>query len=247
MTARILPIPGIYCITCYANGARYIGSSKKVSHRWNKHRRELMLGIHQNSILQRTWDKYGPDSFAFELIEPVADPQALVAREQHWLDTSAPEMNLLATAYSCIGRQATEAQKSAARAAQLGKPKAASTRQKISETLTGRPTSEAARLARLNSPLVKAHMDRIHAAKLGVPRPPEAMRKLAITFHRKRLAALASGRTPGIRYYPSGNGGRWTVVVQNRFLGSRDNLIDAAALYVNAIYKILANALADVV
>ena len=51
-----------------------------VQSRWDVNRRALIAGTHGNSYLQRAWIKYGPDAFAFEIIE-IVEPGWLIERE----------------------------------------------------------------------------------------------------------------------------------------------------------------------
>lgn len=57
---------GVYRIVHIGSGTIYIGSSKYVGKRLLGHRRDLDRGRHCNAYLQRTWNKYGADSFLFE-------------------------------------------------------------------------------------------------------------------------------------------------------------------------------------
>jgi len=60
---------GIYKITNIINGKSYIGSSKNIDARFWEHMKKLYLNIHCNSHLQRSWNKYGKDSFTFGILE----------------------------------------------------------------------------------------------------------------------------------------------------------------------------------
>ena len=77
---------GIYCITNLINNLKYIGSSKEIKRREIVHFSELKRGCHINSYLQNAYNKYGKDSFSFEIIEVVEDETALLSREQYWID-----------------------------------------------------------------------------------------------------------------------------------------------------------------
>jgi len=79
-------VQGIYQIRNTTNGKKYIGSSCNIIKRRYEHKYQLKRGTHGNSHLQRSWDKYGADSFIFEMIEPVTDKEALIQCEQRWLD-----------------------------------------------------------------------------------------------------------------------------------------------------------------
>lgn len=85
-------ICGIYSITCAANGKQYVGSSRNVKSRWRQHRCDLRRGEHANGHLQRAWNKYGEDGFAFGLIED-APIGALIEREMFWIGALNPAYN----------------------------------------------------------------------------------------------------------------------------------------------------------
>ena len=52
----------------------------------SRHKKDLAKGKHHSILLQRAWDKYGEQSFKFELIEKVSNPEHLLAYEQVYLD-----------------------------------------------------------------------------------------------------------------------------------------------------------------
>jgi len=79
-------IMGIYQIRNLINGKVYIGSSIDIDKRWKKHVRELKNLIHPNQHLQSSWNKYGEESFIFEMIEDVCDDKLLLKCEQKYLD-----------------------------------------------------------------------------------------------------------------------------------------------------------------
>lgn len=65
-------VSGIYRIICIENGRSYYGSSVNIYKRWNTHKSLFRKGIHKNSIMQNAWNKYGEDSFQYELLEVVS-------------------------------------------------------------------------------------------------------------------------------------------------------------------------------
>lgn len=61
---------GIYSISNRINGKRYIGSTYcNFYDRFCAHRSTLNRTCHSSILLQRAWDKYGVDTFEFEVIE----------------------------------------------------------------------------------------------------------------------------------------------------------------------------------
>ena len=82
----------IYVIKCLVSGKSYVGSSAVVEKRKKQHITALESGNHWNPNLQRSWKKYGSESFAFEIIEECSDSDRW-ERENHWmseLSTLAP-------------------------------------------------------------------------------------------------------------------------------------------------------------
>ncbi len=79
---------GIYTITNTVNGKIYIGSSSDIEARWSEHTRKLRNGVHGNIYLQRSWVKYGEESFKFEVIERVRKSR-LIERESFHIKSHA--------------------------------------------------------------------------------------------------------------------------------------------------------------
>jgi group I intron endonuclease len=110
-TMNILPAsPGIYQIVCTETNKRYIGSAKNLRQRWNDHRKLLRYDKHKNDYLQKAWNKYGENNFRFLIIEFVSEVNALLQREQMWLDVSQSYdeklgFNIATKAGSNIGRK----------------------------------------------------------------------------------------------------------------------------------------------
>lgn len=76
---------GVYMIYQMNTGKVYIGSSKRIEKRWKEHKRELNNNKHHNRYLQRAWNKYGGESFLFDVIEE-CNLDILIEREQFWMD-----------------------------------------------------------------------------------------------------------------------------------------------------------------
>lgn len=60
---------GVYCIKNIKNNKVYIGQSININRRRYDHKRLLEQGKHNNIYLQREFNKYGSDSFTFEIIK----------------------------------------------------------------------------------------------------------------------------------------------------------------------------------
>lgn len=71
-----------------------MGSSKAISARWSNHR--LLLADNRNPCrgLQAAWNKYGAESFRFDILSECAVSE-LEETEQIYVDTLKPELNML--------------------------------------------------------------------------------------------------------------------------------------------------------
>ena len=67
-TKRKVNSSGIYCIHNIKNNKRYIGQSRHMRDRISQHKSKLNNNHHNNKHLQRAWNKYGEESFKFEII-----------------------------------------------------------------------------------------------------------------------------------------------------------------------------------
>lgn len=60
---------GIYSITNTCTGDMYIGQTVvSFEERWNQHKRELRNNKHENSMLQRAFNKYGEEAFIYRIL-----------------------------------------------------------------------------------------------------------------------------------------------------------------------------------
>jgi len=75
---------GIYKITCLNNNKVYVGSSSNIEMRWHRHRSNFKYN-RANPIIQNSFNKYGLDSFKFDVIEE-CDVSNLIDREQFYAD-----------------------------------------------------------------------------------------------------------------------------------------------------------------
>jgi len=100
---------GIYAIRNIINGMVYIGSSANLRRRELKHSSQFRGGVHSNRYLARALQKYGVDSFIFEVIEE-CEPLKLREREQFYIEkyrAFGNGYNLLPLAYRNKGYKHT--------------------------------------------------------------------------------------------------------------------------------------------
>jgi group I intron endonuclease len=77
-------VSGIYCIENIINHKTYIGSSKNIYQRLLKHFTLLRHNKHENAHLQSAWNKYGEESFDFNILER-CDEDRLNEREYFYV------------------------------------------------------------------------------------------------------------------------------------------------------------------
>lgn len=82
---------GIYIIINLINSHAYIGSSVNLSKRFTRHKNDLKNGKHHSIYLQRAYDKYGPTSFIYCILEHT---DVLFKNEEKWISRLEPEYNL---------------------------------------------------------------------------------------------------------------------------------------------------------
>lgn len=85
LTPSELRQDGIYCLTLEAAGKRYIGSSKNIYNRINRHKSDLKRNRHGNEHLQNAFNKHGEDAFSLTILE-FCPTLMLGIREQYWID-----------------------------------------------------------------------------------------------------------------------------------------------------------------
>lgn len=80
--------PVIYEIRQTTTGKVYVGSTNNWKRRLGEHRSTLRSGRHCNKHLQSAWMKHGEQEFVFSVLEHLSDVSQIIAREQHWIDTT---------------------------------------------------------------------------------------------------------------------------------------------------------------
>lgn len=81
---------GIYKITNKVNGKIYVGSTTDFCGRWNSHLDGLKKQKHPNRHLQFAYNKYGEESFEFEILLEIKNIEQLIEFEQIFLDKLLP-------------------------------------------------------------------------------------------------------------------------------------------------------------
>lgn len=76
---------GIYMIRNRKNNKVYVGCSNNIRKRWYDHKTDLNKNEHGNEHLQRSWNKYGEDSFEFTVLTE-CNTEELEDFEQYWMD-----------------------------------------------------------------------------------------------------------------------------------------------------------------
>ena len=94
ITTESLEKAGVYKLTCVATKKCYVGSSVNIYHRLKNHNYNLTKGIHTNTYLQNTVNKYGQDSIRAEVLEYTSREEVLV-KEKEWIDKLKPEFNFI--------------------------------------------------------------------------------------------------------------------------------------------------------
>jgi group I intron endonuclease len=107
---------GIYSIINNITGKYYIGSAIDFYDRFMFHKWQLKNNRHDNSHLQKSYNKYGNCEFSFNLLELLSPKDDLIEREQFYIDLlEAADLelgyNLSPTAGSNFGTKRTQASK----------------------------------------------------------------------------------------------------------------------------------------
>lgn len=87
---------GIYMIKCKGNNQIYIGSSTNMQDRWRQHISHLRAGNHHSTYLQRSYNKYGEDSFEFSVLLQMFEPNEELLRLNEWyyIEQYKPQFNI---------------------------------------------------------------------------------------------------------------------------------------------------------
>ncbi|HHT9145870.1 MAG TPA: GIY-YIG nuclease family protein [Candidatus Wunengus sp. YC61] len=214
---------GIYKIENLIDGKCYIGSSAFLERRLKDHRRILGQNRHGNVHLQRAWDKYGEESFKFEIIE-ICDNVKLLEREQYHIDklcSCASGYNISPTAGNSLGRIHSDTTKKKISLRALGRktgPCSEERRKNISIAHTGKKQTEERKRKAVEGRIrnggyhhTPESKKKISQATKGIPKSEQAKLNISagrkgITFseeHKKHISESKIGVTGRVLSFES--------------------------------------------
>lgn len=166
---------GIYLITCTANNKIYIGSTSNLHKRQQDHFADMERGAHSNRHMQSAWDKYGGNTFIFEVLEYVM-PWSRIDREQYWLDKLTPYNQQIGfnIAIRARGDKLSAEHRANISHSNMGHIVTAESRKKLSVAHTGKVLTPEHR-----SNIGKAQIGKIHSAE---SRAKQAKSKSIVTW-----------------------------------------------------------------
>jgi len=187
---------GIYLIKNIVNNKVYVGSAVNIAKRWREHKRILKKGKHHCPHLQLAWDKYGEQSFTFEIIEIVSNTEHLLAYEQVYLDYYRPHerekgYNVCKVAGSSFGIKRSEESKR--KMSEAGRNMSKEKRRKIAESSKGRIVSEETR-----QKISEAHKGKIVSEETR-KKMSEAKKNISEETRRK-IGEASKGRNVGRKH-----------------------------------------------
>lgn len=177
---------GIYKITNTVNQKIYVGSSINLKKRFNTHINSLIKNTHHSKTMQRAYNKYGKDSFIFEVVELVELKENLLIREQYYMDELNPfgdnGFNNERIAGSKLGFKHTEETKKKMSETRKGRTRTEETKKKMSESAKGKERSA-------------EHSRKLGEASIGRIKTDETRSKLSKAL--KGMPSKRKGRTFG--------------------------------------------------
>lgn len=189
----------IYAIENTLNGKRYVGSALNKNKRWTLHLSNLRNGSHHCLPLQRAWEKYGQERFAFIVLEAVSEVAELLAREQFWIDKALAERrcyNMARVAGSRLGMKASEETRQRMSLAARGRVFSPEAREKMRAAALARSPEVAARIAASRPRLTHTEETKaVIAAKItGIKRSPETRAKVGAASKGRKHSPEAIAR-----------------------------------------------------
>ena len=132
---------GIYKIQSVTKPNKiYIGSAINIENRWYRHLYFLNKRTHENSKLQRHYDKYGIVDLQFSILLIGCDVKDLIYIEQLFLDSYKPWFNICKIANSRLGVKVSEEVKEKMRSVKKGKKFTEQHKKNMSISKIGKPS-----------------------------------------------------------------------------------------------------------
>jgi group I intron endonuclease len=222
---------GIYCIRNIINNKIYIGSSCNIKKRFRYHKWQLNNNRHHSFLLQNAWNKYGENSFVFEVLQEV-ETHLLITEEQKWLDekkTYQPEngynisniagnpLNLFTEetrkkiSLKNKGKIVSEETRKKMSASRLGKSLSEEHKKKLSEIKKGKTFSEEHKKNLSNSQIgltrqfSEEHKKKLSEAKKGKCISSEHKEKISLTSRGRNSKLTTEQIIELISLYETGN------------------------------------------
>lgn len=172
---------GIYALVNTINGKRYIGSTVNMKSRWHNHRSQLRRGVHENTYLQRAWNKHGEEAFQFIVLCECSVEDLLTMEGAYIQDLAALDRahgyNLDAILHS--RKVISEETRRKLSFANKGKKRSDDTRAKISRAKQGVRASEQAKANMSTAQTGRTHTEATKAKMRGNKHSPETKAKIA--------------------------------------------------------------------
>lgn len=137
---------GIYMIQNKVNNKIYIGQAVDIADRWGKHKAGLRGNYHDNTHLQRSWNKYGEDNFEFTILLECEESDLNMYEEYYIFELMTYDDRVgYNKTYGGEGGRPTEKTRRKMSESHKGKTLSEETRKKLSTINTGKTMSEEAR------------------------------------------------------------------------------------------------------
>ena len=171
---------GIYKITNIKNKKVYIGSSVNLKSRKSAHFRTLERGEHPNTYLQKSFIKHGIANFKWDVIEwvelledRIALKKILLEKEQSYIDNYSINgkvdtkicYNLYPIAGSPLGTKTSDSTKNKIRLALLNKPKAKEHVERVANSNRGKKHN----MVKKRNPVSEEGKKNMRDARIGKP------------------------------------------------------------------------------
>jgi group I intron endonuclease len=217
---------GAYQIVNEINGKSYVGSSKDINNRWSNWKRAFKKPMKHKSLIWSAVQKYNIENFTFIILEECeAIKDALLEKEQYYIDTIKPEYNILLIAGSRLGStgkhseetiekirlaHSTDEVKQVHRDYQTQKMADPENRRKISDAMTGVPKNYITHTT-------GTHLSEKTRQNISIGNKNSDKRKAAADRQKGKTTALSSSGEYGIQWNSRSN--KWCVRINENKYG----------------------------